>query len=148
MSRSPGQDVQRERRRLIVTSCRVLRSGTNAGGEWALYAVEATTRDDRKIRARLLSFEELPVGEVEFEVERQDHAQHGTSYLLRRPRQKIGPRIAVLERSVRNLASRVEQLERAPVSPAGGEGRRSRPDASGPRRPSDDPYDASARGEP
>lgn len=124
MSAAARQDVQRERRRLIVTSCRVLRSGTNAGGEWALYAVEATTRDERKIRARLLSFEDLPVGEVELEVERQHHETRGTSYLLRLPRQKIGPRVAVLERSVRNLASRVEELERAD-----GPG-----DGSGPRR--------------
>jgi hypothetical protein len=98
---------EKERRRLIVTGSRELSRGSGDHGEWVLYAVEATTVGGEPIRAKLVTFEDLEDGEVDVEVERTDHPQHGTSYRLRRVRPKLSIRVDQLERQVRELQDRL-----------------------------------------
>jgi hypothetical protein len=100
-----------ERRRLVVTGCRQVASGRGEHGEWRLHEIEATTVDGKPIRARLVSFDAFEAGEVDVLVERQDHPEHGTSYLLRRPRAVLAGRVEGLEREVRALADRIGRLE-------------------------------------
>ncbi len=101
-----------ERRRLLITGCRPIASGQTQRGAWTLRQVEARTAEGRPIRARLVSFEEFVAGEeVEVEVEREDHQDHGPSYKIRRPRAKLAGRVEQLEADVRALAARVERLE-------------------------------------
>ncbi len=95
----------------MVTRCRELASGHGERGDWTLRQVEATTLDGKPIRARLISFDAFEPGEVEVDVEREDHPEHGVSYRLRRPRGKLAGRVAQLEADVRALAARVDRLE-------------------------------------
>ncbi len=101
----------RERRRIVVTGCREVASGHGQHGGWALHRIEATTLDGKPIRARLTSFDAFEPGEVEVDVEREDHPQHGVSYKIGRPRGKLAGRVAQLEADVRALAARVDRLE-------------------------------------
>jgi hypothetical protein len=106
-----------ERRRLIVTGCRPVKSGRGENGrEWTLYQVAACTLAGREIQARLVSFEELPAGEVEVLVTRRDD-EHGASYTLKRPKPSVtalAGRVDQLERDLRSLAARVQRLEERP----------------------------------
>jgi hypothetical protein len=100
-----------ERRRLMVTGSRQVASGHGERGEWRLHELSATTVDGKPIRARLVSFEAFEPGEVDVLVERQDHPEHGVSYLLRWPRPALAGRLDALEHQLRSLTDRVKRLE-------------------------------------
>lgn len=100
-----------ERRRLVVTGSRQVAAGHGERGDWRLHEISATTADGKPIRARLVSFDAFEPGEVDVLVERQDHPEHGTSYLLRRPRAALAGRVETLEDQLRSLTERVDRLE-------------------------------------
>jgi hypothetical protein len=88
-------------RKLTVNALSELKTGTSSKGKpWTLYKVEATDTAGQPITESLTTCAKLPTGEqIEVEVERRDHPQHGPSYTLKLPRADNG------------LAGRIEALE-------------------------------------
>lgn len=97
------------KRKLRVTEQETLASLKN---DSTLYKVFAVDENGEPVEQELRSFEELPAGElIEYEVTRYDHAEYGTSFTLKPPKQNLGKRTAALERSLAELTTRVEALE-------------------------------------
>lgn len=117
-------------RKINVINANPVRSGPNAnGGTWTLYEIDATDPEGSPIDLKLKSFDQLD-GEVEVEVEKQEHEKYGTSYMLRpagsrsggggggNPGARLGPKvdelrehISVLENRVTDLVARVVKVE-------------------------------------
>lgn len=91
-------------RTLLLTELTEMSSGTGKHGPWTLYAASVTDADGRPIGERFKTFQALPLrAPLELEVERQEHEQHGVSYLLKRPGTGNGSG---------GLRARMEALER------------------------------------
>lgn len=115
-------DRERVKRILTVTSCTEFRRGHGAKGEWVIYEVQAVDAKGIPVEEKLRSFKALPVGVgQEYEVERYDHEQYGTSFTLFPPKQKSSERLDVLEGQVADLLARIARLESgaAPAESAG-----------------------------
>lgn len=104
-------------RKIRVIDKSVIRTGTSAGGkDWTLYDVTAVDADGAPIEEKLKSFDDL-VGEVEVEVERQEHEKYGVSYMLKLPPGSAGSTAATpspgarLGPKVDDLRGRIEHLE-------------------------------------
>jgi hypothetical protein len=69
-------------RKINVIETSVIKSGSSDSGKaWTLYDVTATSVEGVPIEEKLKSFEKLD-GEVEVEIERQEHEKYGVSYML------------------------------------------------------------------
>lgn len=98
-------------RKINVVDAVEINSGTSdSGREWKLYEITATTLEGEPIELKLKSFDRLS-GEVEVEVEKQEHEKYGTSYMLKRAGAKGGNPGARLGPKVDELRGRVERLE-------------------------------------
>lgn len=97
---------------ISVISTRVIKEGTSAQGRpWTLYEVTAVDRNGAPIEHQLKTFDNLPQGTVDVELERQEHPQYGVSYMLRRAGQRQGGGNGGLGKSVDELRSRLDALE-------------------------------------
>lgn len=110
---------------ITVTSTNVIREGVGAKGPWVLRGVEALDEQGQPIAHQLKTFANLPLGEVEVEIEPQHHEQYGTSFLLKPVRngtttpraggagelQALEQRIARLESEVRRLSGLVDRRD-------------------------------------
>lgn len=96
-------------RTLTITSLDEIATGVGDNGRpWTLYSVSANDEHGIPVPESLKSFQKLPIGEkIEVEVEKQDHPQYGTSYLLKRPRENSNG----LQARIEALEQRVEALE-------------------------------------
>lgn len=101
------------KRKLTVTSCTQKATGTSQkGNAWTLYDVAALDESGEPIEAALKSFEECPLGELlEYEVERQDSTKYGVSFLIKRVKERLGPRVEALEKGLADALARIERLE-------------------------------------
>jgi hypothetical protein len=93
-------------RTINVLSTKVLHEGVGPKGPYTLRSVEATDQDGNPIPEALKTFADLRPGEVEVEVERQEHEQYGVSYLLKPTQRSSGGSSDVAE-----LRVRIERLE-------------------------------------
>lgn len=78
-------------RKLTVTSCDVLKTGTstNTGNPWTMYEVFAVDSAGAPVEAKLRAFDELPINElVEYGITQRTDPRHGTSYTLELPRNR------------------------------------------------------------
>jgi hypothetical protein len=93
------------RRRLRITAVSDGRPFTRKdGGEGRVYELTAEAEDGQVVTERLISFSPLALGELQnFEVERREHDQFGTSYIVKEPRGSLARRVADLERRVADL---------------------------------------------
>lgn len=109
-------------RRLTVTSCNVKFEGTSKTGKpFTLYEVGVLDEAGEPIMEEFKSFDSLPLGElIEYEVEREDHAKYGVSYLLKLPKGMVAARRPNLQGDIAALRERVDTLERQVASLTGG----------------------------
>lgn len=100
-------------RQIVVTRCDLKRSGKRDDGqEWQLFTVVATTPQGEAIGAKLVAFEELPLGEpIQVTVKEKNDPQWGISYTLAKVKPSPSRRCDDLEKAVRDLYIRVGQLE-------------------------------------
>lgn len=93
------------KRVLEIVMCSEARRGVSqkTGREWTLFKVQANDEHGSPIGEELQSFEDLPLGRGEFEVERRDHPQYGTSFTVKAP--------SPLMRRLDELEARVAKLE-------------------------------------
>lgn len=98
-------------RTINVLSTKVLHEGVGPKGPYTLRSVEATDQDGNPIPEALKTFADLRPGEVEVDVERQEHEQYGVSYLLK-PTQRSsgGSDVAELRVRIERLESEVKRL--------------------------------------
>lgn len=68
-------------RKLNIHSCELFRSGTTNGHDWTLYKVQAQTADGAAILEDLVSFEALPKGIADYELERRERTYRRTTYV-------------------------------------------------------------------
>jgi hypothetical protein len=77
-------------RKLTITACTVVKSGTTNGRNWTLFNVQALNEHGFDVSEDLISFDPLPVGELlEFEIKRKEKVgQYKTfvSYTLSLPK--------------------------------------------------------------
>lgn len=80
-------------RKLMVTSCSPLRSGTSTNGKpWTMYEVFAVDEAGATVEAKLRSFDPLKLNElVEYEITKREDQRHGTSYTLQKPGKREPP---------------------------------------------------------
>src|ERR1700752_3972008 len=109
-------------RRMNVIDAKELTSGTDSKGRaWTIYDITAVTLEGVPIEEKLKSFARL-TGEVEVEVERQEHEKYGVSYMLKSGQtggSRLGPKVDELraklddlQGSANRLHERVSELER------------------------------------
>lgn len=93
--------------KITLTSKREISSGNSNNGPWTLYGYGALDASGDAIEdGEVKSFQDLPMGEVTVEVEKQVHDKYGTSFMIKDPSRKGG-----LKESVDDLRARVEHLE-------------------------------------
>lgn len=103
------------RRKLMVTSCNPLRSGTNAKGDtWTMYEVFAVDEAGATVEAKLRAFDPLKLNElVEYEITRRDDQRHGTSYTLKKPgRREPAPDPRLLQAKIEEQRGEIVKLTR------------------------------------
>jgi hypothetical protein len=97
-------------RRMNVIDAQEVKNGTDSKGRgWTLYEITAVTPDGAPIDEKLKSFTRLS-GDVEVEVERQEHEKYGVSYLLKpvsSPGARLGPKVDDLHGTVEQLGRTV-----------------------------------------
>jgi hypothetical protein len=103
--------------RVIDTS--VIKSGETNGKPWALYEITATNLNGEPIDKKLKSFTKLE-GDVEVEIEEQDHEKYGVSYMLKpvgganagspSPGARLGPKVDELRGRIEHLEAQVDHL--------------------------------------
>lgn len=71
-------------RKLCVTSCAVAHSGIGSSGKaYTIYEVFAVDESGTPVEAKLRSFDDLELNKlIEYDVKKQVHPRHGTSYTL------------------------------------------------------------------
>lgn len=101
------------KRTLIVTGQKpITQVQTGAGGKSTLYEVFATDPDGNPIEEQLRTFAELEEGvPVEYEVQRYNHEQYGTSFTLFPPKRETHKRVSVLERDFQALKDELKTLK-------------------------------------
>jgi hypothetical protein len=105
---------QKRKRTLIVSDCKERHSGHGAKGDYTIYTVWATTPEGEVVTEELRAFKPLNdlIGRpVEFEVDRHDHPQYGTSFTLHPPKVKTSERLDRVEKDLAAALARIEQLE-------------------------------------
>lgn len=78
----------KDKRKLTVTTCDVLKKGVSASGvDWTMYEVFAVDEAGAPVEAKLRAFDPLPINElVEYGVTKRVDNRHGTSYTLDLPK--------------------------------------------------------------
>ena len=97
-------------RKIRVIEASKVSEGESNGRSWALYEITATNLNGEPIDLKLKSFSKL-AGDVEVEVERQEHEKYGVSYMLKPINANAGSAGARLGPKVDELRGRVEHLE-------------------------------------
>lgn len=111
-------------RKLTVTSTKVITTGQGTKGAWTLYEVFALGEDGQPVEAKLKSFADLTQNLnklVAYAVEKQDHEQYGTSFLLKPPRKagaSLGPKVDELRVRIEQLEKAVAEIRAGQVAPA------------------------------
>jgi hypothetical protein len=102
-------------RRLTVTSCKPLHSGTSAKGKpWTIFEVFAVDESGSTVEAKLRSFDPLPLNKLtEYKVTKREDRQHGTSYTLELPgKREPPPDPRVLKLRIDEQQTEIEGLKR------------------------------------
>lgn len=99
------------RRSLNIVSCKAVKSGQSNGRDWTIYEVMATKVDGAPVELELRSFDPLPLGVGEFEIEKRVDPKYGESYTLKLPGGHRGPQVNPLEQRVAALEQKVALLE-------------------------------------
>ncbi len=100
-------------RRLTVTACDPIYSGTNkAGKPFTMYEVFAVDDSGAPVEVKLRAFDLLELNKlVEYEITRRDDARHGTSYTLKRPgKPDPPPDPKVMQRKINQQAGEIAAL--------------------------------------
>lgn len=115
-------------RKLTVTSCEVKYEGTSkkSGNPFTLYEVAVLGEDGEPVMENFKAFDMLPIGQlVEYQVEREDHPEYGTSFMLKLPpgvkaaaKPNYRADIDELRQRVARLESEVGSLTGSPSSSA------------------------------
>lgn len=107
------------RRSLNIISCKVVKAGTTNGRPWAIHEVMATKVDGSPVELELRSFDPLPLGVGEFDVEKRVDPKYGESYTLKIPGGgNRGPRVDPVEQRLAALEQKVALLEAVRQDPA------------------------------
>lgn len=115
------------RRSLNVVGCKVTYTGQSkkTGKEFSIYEVMATKPDGSPVELELRSFDNLPLGVGEFEVEKRVDPKYGDTYMLKVPGPR-GPqanpleqRVSALEQQVALLTQRLDARQPDPLPNAG-----------------------------
>lgn len=104
---TPQQGPPKDKRTLVVRTCKQVKSGTTNGRDWTIYECGVATVAGEPIDAKFNSFRDLAAlinKPVEYEIEVKVHAQYGTSYTLFPPKRDF-------EAELDQLAARVARLE-------------------------------------
>jgi len=103
-----------EKRKINVKRCNVVAEGSTNGKGWTLYGVEAEDEFGIPVEDELKCFANLRPGLAEYELERRDHPEYGTSYTIKAPQgqaqgqdSQLAGRVEALEEKVTALAKRV-----------------------------------------
>lgn len=106
---------ERSKRKLTVTSTKVITSGSSGKGPWTLYEVNAVGEDGQPVTEKLRAFAELPVGDLkEYEVEKVVHEKYGVSYTLSLGGgggKHLGPKVDEVRDRVESLEQTVQWLD-------------------------------------
>lgn len=113
-------------RKLTVTSCNEIASGTGKKGEWTIYDVAALDEQGAQVAATLRSWKSLPIGQLaEYEVTRSKDENYPDQFFVSPPKRggggsSLGPkvdelrdRVTALEDQLAALRGRVDGLEKS-----------------------------------
>jgi hypothetical protein len=103
--------TEKETWTITCTGREIIKTGSNANGNWTLYKVEADDSEGHLITEDMTSFQQFPIGrQIEVEVERHESERWGVTYRLRGP--ESDP-MADLEARIAELEQRVGLCEKA-----------------------------------